>query len=55
MFTLSDVTLLLKKIAIGILVAAIPFAIIFGGLWVTRKVLGTEEKQLSTQTKSVTP
>ena len=55
MFTFSDVTLLLKKIAIGILVAVIPFVIIFGGLWVTRKVLGTEDKSVITNTTSAKP
>jgi uncharacterized protein YneF (UPF0154 family) len=51
MLTLSDAVLLLKKIFIGILVAVIPFVIIFGGLWITRKVLGTNNEQLQTHTK----
>lgn len=37
--TLSDITLLLKKIMIGIIVTVIPFAILFGGLWLIQKVL----------------
>lgn len=45
MVTLTDFILLIKKILIGILVAIIPFAIIFGGLWITRRVLSHETKQ----------
>lgn len=52
MFTLSDALLLVKKILIGILVALIPFAIIFGGLWITRKVLGPDTEQVQTHAKS---
>ncbi|MGC3946236.1 MAG: hypothetical protein QM762_17255 [Chryseolinea sp.] len=55
MITFSDVTLLLKKILIGILVAVIPFVIIFGGLWITRRVLGTDTQQVRAETKSSTP
>jgi hypothetical protein len=52
MFTLSDALLLIKKIIIGILVAVIPFVIIFGGLWITQRVLGTNSEQVQTYTKS---
>lgn len=55
MFTFSDVTLLLKKILIGILVAVVPFAIIFGGLWITRRVLGSDAQQAKTEIKSSKP
>lgn len=55
MLTLSDVILLFKKILIGIVVAIIPFVIIFGGLWITRRVLATEETQIKIQPKSATP
>jgi hypothetical protein len=48
MFTLSDVLLLIKKILIGILVAVIPFVIIFGGLWITQRVLETRTDQVQT-------
>lgn len=53
MFTLSDALLLTKKILIGILVAVIPFIIIFGGLWITQRVLGTNNEQVQTHAKSL--
>ncbi|SKC83876.1 hypothetical protein SAMN05660236_4577 [Ohtaekwangia koreensis] len=37
--TLSDVTTLAKKILVGILVTLVPFIILFGGLWLTQKLL----------------
>ncbi|MFI5138620.1 MAG: hypothetical protein ACHQIM_12410 [Sphingobacteriales bacterium] len=37
--TLSDVTLIEKKILVGIVVTLVPFIIIFGGLWLTQKLL----------------
>ncbi len=37
--TLSDVTLLGKKILVGIAVTLVPFTVIFGGLWLTQKLL----------------
>jgi hypothetical protein len=37
--TLSDVTLIGKKILVGIVVTLVPFIIIFGGLWLTPKLL----------------
>jgi len=36
---LEDVSLLLKKIAVGVVVAAIPLLILVGGLWLTRVLL----------------
>lgn len=36
---LADVNLLLKKIAVGVAIAAIPLLILIGGLWLTRTVL----------------
>ena len=35
---LHDIILLIKKIAIGILVFAVPLAIYFAGLWLVRHV-----------------
>ena len=35
----ADVSLLLKKIAVGVAITAIPLLIIAGGLWLTRAVL----------------
>ncbi|TWI97279.1 hypothetical protein JN11_03740 [Mucilaginibacter frigoritolerans] len=37
--TLSDVTLLGKKILVGIVITIVPFVIITGGLWLTQKLL----------------
>jgi hypothetical protein len=37
--TLSDVSLLGKKILVGIIVTLVPLIIIFGGLWFTPKLL----------------
>lgn len=51
MFTLSDAVLLIKKILIGIIITLIPFVIIFGGLWITQKILGTENNHVETQTQ----
>ena len=52
MFTLSDALLLAKKILIGILVAVIPFIIIFGGLWMTQRALKEDHSAEQTETKS---
>ena len=32
----ADVSLLLKKISVGVAIAAIPLLILIGGLWLTR-------------------
>lgn len=42
--TLSDVTLLGKKILVGILVALLPFLILFWSLRLTQKLLGSTPK-----------
>lgn len=42
MINLSDLVLLAKKILIGIVIAVIPFLIIFGGLWMTQKLLSKD-------------
>jgi hypothetical protein len=36
---IHDSVLLVKKIAVGILVAVIPFLLFFGGLWLIRHLL----------------
>jgi hypothetical protein len=41
--TVSDVTILGKKILVGIIVTLVPFIIIFGGLWLTRRLLSDNE------------
>jgi len=42
--TLSDVSILGKKILVGIIITLIPFIIIAGGLWLTQKALGGDPK-----------
>ena len=37
--TLSDVSILGKKILVGIIITIIPFIIIAGGLWLTQRLL----------------
>ncbi len=49
--TRSDVTLLVKKILIGIIVTIIPFLILFGGLWITRKVLTPAQEEIVSPSK----
>ncbi|HMG10341.1 MAG TPA: hypothetical protein VK609_17630 [Mucilaginibacter sp.] len=48
--TINDVSLLGKKILVGVIVTLIPFIIIFGGLWLTQKLLSESHKpeQVST-------
>jgi hypothetical protein len=36
---METITLLIKKIAVGVLVFAIPLGIYYGGLWLVRHVL----------------
>ena len=51
--TLSDVSLIGKKILVGIVVTIIPFAIIVGGLWFTQHALSTHDaKKASVQITS---
>jgi hypothetical protein len=38
--TLSDFTILGKKILVGIIITLVPFIIIFGGLYLTQRLLG---------------
>ncbi|ACT95707.1 hypothetical protein [Dyadobacter fermentans] len=39
MITFSDVLLLARKIAVGILLTVIPFVLVAGGIWLAWKVL----------------
>jgi hypothetical protein len=41
--TLSDVSLIGKKILVGIVVTIIPFIIIVGGLWLTQHLLSNNQ------------
>lgn len=45
--TTSDLTLLGKKILIGIVVTLIPFLILFGGLWFTQKLLSDNKPNVN--------
>jgi len=50
--TLSDVSLLGKKILVGIIVTLVPFIIIAGGLWLTQKALTRNLEQQQPIVKS---
>lgn len=41
--TLSDVSLIGKKILVGLIVTIIPFIIIVGGLWLTQHLLSNNQ------------
>ena len=41
--THSDVTLIGKKILVGIIVTIIPFVVIVGGLWLTQSLLTSHD------------
>lgn len=43
--TLSDVTILGKKVLVGIIVTLVPFIIIFGGLYLTQRLLSKQPTQ----------
>lgn len=43
--TASDVTLLARKILVGIIVTLVPFLILFGGLWLTKNVLNKDRQE----------
>jgi len=56
--TLADVTLIGKKILVGIAITLIPFIIIAGGLWLTQKALTGDtvpQQQISKPSKTNTP
>jgi len=56
--TLSDVSILGKKILVGIIITLVPFIIIAGGLWLTQKALSRPSapgQTISKSTKSNTP
>jgi uncharacterized membrane protein len=50
--TINDVSLLGKKILVGVIVTLIPFIIIFGGLWLTKKLLSENDKTEQVSTTS---
>lgn len=49
----SDLVLLAKKIAVGILVTLVPLAILIGGLWVSQKALKKNVQPIATQSVEV--
>lgn len=49
--TLTDIKILGKKIAIGLVVAIVPLILIAGGLWLTKTLLGTGKSPQSLTTK----
>jgi hypothetical protein len=51
--TLSDVTLIGKKILVGFAVTLVPFIIIFGGLWLTRRLLTDHDTQQQSIHKTI--
>lgn len=56
--TLSDVSIIGKKIAVAIVITLVPFIIIVGGLWLTQRALGGNPKpqqQISKPNKTNTP
>ena len=40
--TVSDFSILGKKILVGIIITLVPFIIIFGGLYLTQRLLGNK-------------
>lgn len=48
--TINDVSLIGKKVLVGVIVTLISFVIIFGGLWLGRKLL---EKGPATKTAQI--
>jgi len=54
--TLSDVSILGKKILVGIIITLVPFIIIVGGLSLTQKLLqGDNSKPQQTTVKAIKP
>ena len=47
--TLSDVSLIGKKILVGIIVTIIPFIIIVGGLWLSQHLLSDKQATTTSQ------
>ena len=51
--TLADVSLIGKKIVVGIVITLIPFIIIAGGLWLTQKLLSGDSPQKQPVVKQI--
>jgi hypothetical protein len=50
---LSDVWLLGKKIAVGVVVTIVPLAILAGGLWLTQKHMSGQARPAQASTSGV--
>jgi hypothetical protein len=48
---LNDVILLFQKIAVGLVVTAVPLMILGGGMWLTRTLLDRAPAASATQTR----
>jgi ethanolamine transporter EutH len=46
---LSDLTLLARKILVGIVITVVPLGILTGGLWITQKTLKKNAKPIVVQ------
>lgn len=53
--TLSDLSLLGKKILVGVIVTLVPFVIIVGGLWLTQSLLGGQPVNHKTTLNKLKP
>ena len=53
--TLSDVSLIGKKILVGIVVTIIPFIIIVGGLWLTQHLLSNNQVEKTSTQNTLKP
>ena len=53
--TLSDVTLIGKKILVGIIVTVIPFIVITGGLWLTQRLLSDNQTEKTSVQNTLNP
>lgn len=51
--TLSDVSLIGKKILVGIIITLVPFIIIVGGLFLTQKLLQGNKSQSQPAVKQI--
>ena len=52
---LTDLSLLLKKIVVGVVIAAVPLLILVGGLWLTRTLLDKQNNHAVSSRIQTTP
>lgn len=53
--TLSDVTLIGKKILVAVVVTTIPFVVIVGGLWLTQSLLSSHDSKKASVENTLKP